>query len=155
MKPMPRFTVAIAEGLLRLLVLAVIFGTCVHVLMNHLGGSAMFCMGPPAADPGWGWKVPLAWFLIYGASGFVASWLANVRPRSPAFSLALAAIAAGVILFGRLLRFQGGLSQFLGQPEFPLGPLGLVCGMIGGAALHGSRARAPDVPSEGSPSNAR
>ena len=41
----------------------------------------MFCIDPPAADPGWEWKVPLAWAIIYGVSTFLGIAVATIRVK--------------------------------------------------------------------------
>jgi len=50
-------------------------------LMRFAGGAAMFCIDPPAADPGWEWKVPLAWVIIYGLSSFIGIAVGTFRSR--------------------------------------------------------------------------
>jgi len=50
--------------------------------MRVAGGGTMFCIDPPAADPGWKWKVPLAWVTVYGISAFLGVLVGSLRPKS-------------------------------------------------------------------------
>ena len=62
----------------------------------------MYCIDPPAADPGWEWKVPLAWATIYGISVFVSVAVATFRVKSMKTAIVIASITIGAFI---LLRF--------------------------------------------------
>jgi hypothetical protein len=145
----PKGPASVIEATFRFMAMALLFGLCAQIFMNHLSGSAMFCDDPPAGTPGWKWRVPAAWFVIYGVSGFVASWVANVAPRCRLMSVTLAACAICAVLTLRVQRFHGGFAQFLVQPEIPMGPLGLTIGMVAGSLLHKDRrTKAQNQPSQ-------
>lgn len=74
------------------------------VFMRFTPGAAMFCMDPPAADPGWKWKVPLAWVIIYGVSGFIAVTTASIRPRHRLIPLAVGFVTVLVFAVIRMLQ---------------------------------------------------
>lgn len=69
-------------------------------LMRFAGGAAMFCIDPPAADPGWEWKVPLAWVIIYGLSSLAGIAVGTFRSSriTSSFVVALLTSCAFVIL---------------------------------------------------------
>jgi len=52
---------------LRIICSLIVTALIAFAFMKLAGGAAMFCIDPPAADPGWEWKVPLAWSIIYGS----------------------------------------------------------------------------------------
>lgn len=87
---------SIIKSIIRRAPLAVaITGATAYIFMRFVGGAAMYCIDPPAADPGWEWKVPAAWITIYGASAFIGILSASFRSghRSVAFGVGLITVA--------------------------------------------------------------
>lgn len=90
----------------------------------------MFCMDPPAGDPGWEWKVPLAWVTVYGASAFLGVLGGSFRPRSLATPIIICFVTVGVFTLARFGRVSSEQLRYMEQ-EFAYGvPALLVAGMI-------------------------
>ena len=66
---------------IRIGVAMVLCALIAFAFMRFAYGSAMFCIDPPAADPGWEWKVPFAWITIYGVSTFLSIFITSIRAR--------------------------------------------------------------------------
>jgi hypothetical protein len=101
-QPEARFTTAYLELAIRIVISLVICALTAFALMRFAGGAGMFCIDPPAADPGWEWKVPLAWSTIYGISVFVGVAVAVFRVKSMKTAIIVAAVTIGAFI---LLRF--------------------------------------------------
>ncbi|MHC4213284.1 MAG: hypothetical protein ACYSWP_07935 [Planctomycetota bacterium] len=84
--------------------------------MRFANGAAMFCIDPPAADPGWRWKVPLAWATIYGVSTFLGIAVATIRSKATTTPIVVAFITIGTFIILRSMTFSPGYS-YLNQTE--------------------------------------
>ena len=87
----------------RTLVALIVWAVVGKAFMSFAGGAAMYCVDPPAADPGWEWKVPAAWATIYGVSTVAAVLLSCIRvpPRAVPWVVAAATILAVVLVRAR------------------------------------------------------
>ncbi|MHC4526761.1 MAG: hypothetical protein ACYS29_02715 [Planctomycetota bacterium] len=115
----------------RLAVALVLCAAIALGFMRFLGGAGMFCIDPPAADPGWEWKVPLAWIVIYGISSFSAIFAASIRPRQSSVPIIIASATIGVFVLLRMFSFRNHYSYW-GQVEAHWGlPAMFLAGVIG------------------------
>jgi len=100
------------EFAVRIILALVICGETALAFMRFTDGSGMFCIDPPAADPGWEWKVPLAWAIIYGISTFVGVAVAAFRVKSLKISIIIATITIGAFITLRSISFNPWKSYF-------------------------------------------
>ncbi len=85
--------------------------------MRVAGGAAMFCIEPPAADPGWEWKVPAAWVIIYSISTFLAVAVSSVRPKAMLVPILVACVTVGAFIALRYLQVSGTTFPYFGETE--------------------------------------
>lgn len=79
----------------------IITATIAFCYMRLAGGGAMFCIDPPAADPGWEWKVPLAWITIYGTSAFLGVFVSSFRSRHRVVPICVGLVTVAVFVGAR------------------------------------------------------
>ncbi len=114
----------------RILVALVLWAAVALGLMRLAGGAAMFCIDPPAADPGWKWKVPLAWATVYGVSTFVAIVVSTVRPRSRRVPAIVALVVFGAVVLVRAQQHNIGCPYWV-QKEMHWGvPAMVIAGVL-------------------------
>lgn len=83
--------------------------------MRFAGGAAMFCIDPPAGDPGWEWKVPLAWTIIYGVSAFIGILIASFRPNTFLIPIVVFVVAVAMFVVARYLPYSPVQRQYFQQ----------------------------------------
>ena len=91
---------------LRIIVALAICALTALAFMKFAGGAAMFCIDPPAATPGWRWKVPLAWAIIYGVSTFLGVAVGSFRARDLKVPIVVALITMGAFIALRFTEFS-------------------------------------------------
>ena len=128
--PENRLVTAYLELTIRITLALVICGGTALAFMKFTGGSAMFCIYPALADPGWNWKVPLAWAIIYGVSTFVGVAVATFRAKTLMASIIVAFITMGAFITFRFINFSPSYPYFV-QTEAHVGiPAMLVAGIL-------------------------
>lgn len=118
------------ELAIRIMASLIVCALMAEAFMNFAGGAGMYCIDPPASDPGWEWKVPLAWATIYGISVLVAVAVSVFRVKSMKIAIIVTAVTIGAFILLRFISVSPTRLYFTQTEAYAGIPAMLVAGIL-------------------------